>query len=264
MHLRPKQLTTYLLIFFILKSEIVFGQKNKKKENYLDFTVGPHYGFRLIGDFDLPVPYSGNKKTFKDSLRKADGLGKTIQLGLNYVIRKKGYSQIAFGLNYVQKSFTRIRTNVNVGDVIHPQIGPVAGIIQSGAIEIDYIFKYKYLEAHVMWYSKMNLGRKVKESSLWLYGGLAPSVLLSDKMMIKSIGFTLDGKNKHWVTNDEFRSLPINLDLKGGARLEQFIYKDFYGLVQPNFRIPMFPAFTGAQTTWIPQFGLEVGFSLKI
>lgn len=240
------------------------AQKTGKKGKFIEFTVSPSLGFRVLGNYNPPENYYSTDQHFKDSLRNADRPGQSLNLGINYVLKKDNFNQISFGLTYVHKTFQRVRTNISVGDLIHKDIGVVAGLVQAGILEVHYNFNYKYLEGSMLWHTNITGSRRLKDMDLWFFGGFAPNFLVTDKMKIQSVGFTLDGKNKHWVSNPEFKPFRFNVDLRAGLRLEQIIFKRLNGLVQPNFRMPVLPAFHGAQTVWIPQLGIDVGFSYKL
>lgn len=256
-----KYLLTAVLFMTALNSQ---AQRSGKTTRFVDFTVSPSLGLRVLANYKTPDNYYSTPDHFHDSLKKADRPGQSINLGVAYVLKKDNYNQITFGLSYVHKSFQRVRTPINVGDVIHKDVGVVAGIVQAGILEVQYNFNYKYLEGSMLWHSNLSTGRKLKDMDIWVFGGFAPNVLISDKMKIKSVGFTLDGKNTHWVYNPEFKAYKVNLDLRTGLRIEQMIYKTLNGIVQPGFRMPVLPAFHGAQTVWIPQLSLDVGLSFKL
>lgn len=252
------------LLMVLFTFQFAFAQRSGKKEKFLEATVSPNIGLRFMGNYNMPSNYYATNDVFRDSLRKADRPGQSLNFGIQYLIKKNAYSQFSVGLTYVNKTFKRVRTKIGVGDVIHPDIGIVAGLIQAGILQVDYNFNYKYIEGSMLWHKNVAGNKKSKESDFWVYGGFAPSFLISDKMKIKTVGFTIDGKNNHYVSNPQFKSFNFNVDARVGFRLEQFLFKGLKGLVQPNFRMPILPAFHEAQTIWIPQLGLDVGISYKI
>jgi hypothetical protein len=236
----------------------VQAQRNKK-DRYFDVYAGPSLGFRVLGNMKMPANYKGSEGDFKDSLDRADRPGQSLNFGIQYMVKKSAFGAFSFGLSYTNMSFRRVAEDFKIGYEVHPDVGIVAGVIQAGALRINYDIKHHYLEVPMLWHKSAEGYSNLQDYDLWYTVGIAPAVLLRQEMDIKLVGFTLNGKNRYRVQDSFITGMPFNAIVHLGFRSQYHMYKNLYGLVEPRLRVPILPSSRGAQQLWTPQFSLNVG-----
>lgn len=235
-----------------------FGQKSKY-ERYIDLSVGPSLGFRVMGNFRVPPTYKSTKTDYRDSLRKADRPGQSVNLGGQMMWKKNAFNAFSIGFSYTDFTFRRVATDMKIGYEIHPDVGIIAGVIQAGALQINYDFHYYTLEVPLLWHRSAEGYGNLRDFDLWYYGGFAPAYMHRDRIKIKTLGFTLNGTNEFEVQDKDITGNAINIIGHAGFRAQYHMYKKIHGLFQPHLRIPVFPVSGGTQTIWIPQFSVDLG-----
>lgn len=251
----------------LLCSLTLQAQKRGRGESHsLEFHVSPSLGFRILSSFRMPSNYNGSELTFKDSLNKADRPGQNLNFGLMFTRQKNVLEGISYGISYTTLSFRRVISNVKLGTEIHPKVGYVAGLVGAGFLEIHQDFRYQYLEGSMLWHrSAEGLGRNLKEFNLWYVFGFSPAVLLRDRVLVRTIGFTnQEGKDRFLVKDDNITGFQANVFLQGAYRVEYNMFPKTNAVLQPRLRVPLLPSSRGDQSFFIPQFSLDVGLIFKL
>lgn len=248
-----------IVLCFLVVAHKTQAQGRSKSEKFLDVSISPSLGFRVLGGFKVPASYKGTQFTYKDSLNKADRPAQTLNFGLQYTVKKTAFSALSIGLSYTTLSFRRVAQDMKIGYVVHPQVGIIAGVIQAGYLQVNYDFKYHYLEVPVLWNKSAEGYGNYRDFDFWYTLGVAPAVLLRNRTDIHLVGFTLNGKSTYSVKDSSITGVPVNMIAHVGFRAQYHMYKNLYGLIQPRARIPLLPSSAGTQTMWCPQLSLDLG-----
>lgn len=236
------------------------AQKGKKKDDrYIDVSVGPSLGFRILGNYKVPANYRYSAPVYRDSLNEVDRPGQSLNLGVQYMRKKSAFSAFSIGLSYTDLTFRRQVNNPKIGYEVHPKVGVLAGVIQAGLLAVNYDFHYRYMEVPLMWYRSAEGYGNLRDFDLWYIYGFAPAILIQDRILIKTEGFTLNGTDRFSVKDDDIKGRPFNVMAHVGFRSQYHLYERIHGLFQPRLRIPLLPVSGGTQTMWIPQLSLDVG-----
>lgn len=256
-----------VFVFFALTANFAAAQRRSAgASKSLEFHVSPSLGFKMMSAFKMPASYNGTEQMFRDSLAKADRPGQNLNFGLMYTRKKNVLEAISYGLSYTTLSFRRRITDVKLGTEIHPKVGYVAGLVGAGFLEIQQDFRFQYLEASIFWHrSAEGLGRNLKEFNLWYIFGFSPAVLVRDRVLVRTVGFTnQEGKDRFVVKDDNITGMRANLFLQGAYRVEYNMFPKTNAVIQPRLRVPLLPASRGDQTIFIPQFSLDIGLIFKL
>ncbi len=233
----------------------------KGSDNFINISIGPALGFRILGNAKVPSDYRGTSTNFRDSLNKSDRPGQSFNFGIQYFNKKNAFDGLAIGLSYTTLTFRRISEDLQLGDRIHPKVGVgyLTGLVQAANLRIKYDYRYRYAEASMLWHrSAEGYGNK-KEWDMWYFFGFSPAVLVRDRVHVFTEGFSIDGKNTFDVKDDNVTPVVFNVFGQVGFRAHYYMYKNLHGLIQPRFRLPILPSSGGAQTVWIPQLSLDLG-----
>lgn len=254
-----------LTSYFLLVLNVVHAQRSKDEQT-LDVYVAPNLGFRMMTNYKVPQKYYASRSFFRDSLNTADRPGQNISLGVSYTHKKNAFEAVTMGLGYTTFGFRRAITKVQLGDTIHPKIGIVAGLVGSGHLQINQDFRYHYLEfSYLKTKSAESYTRNLKEFDLWWTYGLSAGVLVRDRVMVETLGFSHNnGDSKIAVKDDALRGFPANIWLNVGYKADYIMFKKTNAFVHARFRVPLLPSATGAQTVFIPQLALEAGLIFKL
>lgn len=249
----------FVTLCFAFNANNTDAQRRSKNDQYLDVSISPSIGFRVLGSYLVPSTYKGTKIKYGDSLNKADRPGQSFNLGLQYTVKNAAFSALSIGLSYTTLTFRRVAQDMKIGYEIHPKVGIIAGVIQAGYLQVDYDFKYHYIEAPVLWNKSAEGYGNYRDFDIWYTLGVAPAVLVRNRTNITLEGFTLDGKNKFSVKDSLITGVPVNIIGHVGFRAQYHMYDKMYALIQPRLRVPLLPSSSGIQTVWIPQFSLDLG-----
>jgi hypothetical protein len=249
----------------VLMVNDAFSQRSKDEQN-LHVYVAPNLGFRLMTGFTPPSRYYASNAVFRDSLNKADRPGQNLNIGVAYTRKKNALEAVSMGLGYTTVGFRRSIDEVRLGDTIHPKIGIVAGLVGSGHLQINQDFRYHYLEfSYLKTKSAEGYSRNLKEFDLWWTYGLSAGVLVRDRVMIETLGFShSNGESRIAVKDDALRGFPANMWLNVGYKVDYIMFKKTNAFVHGRLRVPLLPSATGAQTIFLPQLGIEAGLIFKL
>jgi hypothetical protein len=252
-----KSVIAFLFVFVCMQT--AYSQKRKKSEQTIEFTLSPSLGFRILGNFTLPNKYYGTRSTFQDSLRAADRPGQMLNFGLQWTKHKNAFEAISFGLSYTSLGFRRLRENIKIGSEIHPDLPIVSHFIQAGPLTATYEFRYRYVEASILWHFAAESFGDIKDFNMSYIVGFSPAVMIGNPVKIHTSGFSLDGKNDFVVKDKVNTALFPNAFAQVGFRSDYIMFKKVHALFQPRLRIPVLPSTQGAQTIWSPQFSIDLG-----
>lgn len=212
-----------------------------------------------MGKYEVPDRYYGTLNEYRDSLNTADRPGQNVNLGISHTWKKNAFDAFSIGISYTTLSFRRVINDVKIGDTIHPEIGIVAGVIQAGFLQIKHDYRYRYLEVPFLWHRTAEGYGNLRDFDLWYIYGFAPAVLLRDRVHVRTVGFSHDGKIEFDVQDRNILANRVNVMGHVGFRAHYHLYNKLHGLFQPRIRIPLLPSTRGQQTIWLPQFSLDIG-----
>ena len=249
----------------VLMVNDAFSQRSKDEQN-LHVYVAPNLGFRLMTGITPPSRYYASNMVFRDSLNKEDRPGQNLNIGVAYTRKKNALEAVSMGIGYTTVGFRRAITSVKLGDTIHPKIGIVAGLVGSGHLQINQDFRYHYLEfSYLKTKSAEGYSRNLKEFDLWWTYGLSAGVLVRDRVMVETLGFShSNGESRIAVKDDALRGFPANMWLNVGSKADYIMFKKTNAFVHGRLRVPLLPSATGAQTIFLPQLGIEAGLIFKL
>lgn len=249
----------------VLMVNDAFSQRSKDEQN-LHVYVAPNLGFRLMTGITPPSRYYASNMVFRDSLNKEDRPGQNLNIGVAYTRKKNALEAVSMGIGYTTVGFRRAITSVKLGDTIHPKIGIVAGLVGSGHLQINQDFRYHYLEfSYLKTKSAEGYSRNLKEFDLWWTYGLSAGVLVRDRVMVETLGFShSNGESRIAVKDDALRGFPANMWLNVGYKADYIMFKKTNAFVHGRLRVPLLPSATGAQTIFLPQLGIEAGLIFKL
>jgi hypothetical protein len=224
------------------------------KDPGLSVSVEPSYGNRMI-IFKTDV-----SKAYKDSLNKADH-GR-LALGANLMVsfKTRKDQRVYTGIQFHNFGFTRKKENLKFLDTIHPQIGRVNDLSQTGGAYVDFHYRYYYLSVPLL-FSKKISGKKLPNTSIhWMYGGSA-SVLIKHDIFAKFHGFsTRGGKKEYVLDNSAGQPERINVILQTGFRIENALYGDeTFVYLQPELLLPVLNANGSSERHRLWTIGVQVG-----
>lgn len=228
---------------------------------------------KLKGNWYLSVmPTFGNTITayknnvsdnYKDSLNKLDrwrpAIGASLLFG--FEMRNKDFLQI--GLQYHNFGFTRKREDYRFKDTLHPSIGIMNDLSQTGANYINFNYRYQYLSIPFL-YSKHLKAKQFKSSSFhWTIGGSLSGLINHDIRAVLH-GFSAYGKKVFIIDNEADNPSFFNINFQTGFRLENLLdNKRTYIFVQPTLYIPAFSANYSKERHHLYSLALEVGIVIK-
>jgi hypothetical protein len=251
-------LTTFLRIALLALPSVKIAAQTS--DHFLDVTFSPSLGFRVLGDYKVPSTWTKSRVQFRDSLYKADRPGQSMNFGIQYMTKKNSFSAFSLGLSYTSLVFRRVRENLQISDLVHPDVGYVTGVIQAANLRVKYDYRYRYVEASMLWYQSAEGYKNLKDLDLWYFIGFSPAILVRDRVHIFTEGFTMpNGKDVFNVKDKDIRGVVANCFGQAGMRIDYNMYRRIHALIQPRFRLPLLPSSQGMQTIWIPQASLDLG-----
>lgn len=245
------QLKYALLIFFTLFIPFVHAQL---KDPAISISLQPTLGSRFI-------TYKGNfTQDFKDSLNKADrfrdAIGASILVSFQISKTRRMYT----GLQFHNFGFTRRKEDIKFKDTIHPEIGIMNDLSQTGGAYADFNYQYMYLSLPLIFSNQIS-GKKLVDTKIhFTYGGSA-SVLIKHQIRAVLRGFSTRGAEKvHPLENKGSDPDRININAHFGMRVENKLFsKSTWVFVQPELLIPFLNANGGSQRHRLWALGLQIG-----
>lgn len=239
------------ILFLILNC---ISLKAQFKDPGYSIAVEPTFGTRI-------AIYKGSfSDSYKDSLQKADRYRDAI--GASFLVSfKTGKKQrIYTGLQFHNFGFTRKKENIRFMDTIHPQIGIMNDLSQTGGAHVDFNYRFMYLSLPVL-FSRQISGKKMTATTIHLIWGGSVSVLLKHDIRAVLRGFSTRGGDKvHPLTNEAAEAQRINANLHAGFRLENLLFgKDTWIFAQPEIYLPAFTANGSSERYRLLAAGIQVG-----
>jgi len=241
------KLFTFLLAFL---SCSVYAQLSNPA---LSFSVEPGVGNRGM-NFKSKV-----SSVYKDSINKADIWRQSLSASAMLSYSTSRYSRIFTGVQFLNFGFTRMRYNLKFMDTIHPDIGIVNDLSQTGSNDVAYVYRYQYLAFPFMFASKLKV-KKLKSSTLHFMMGGSLCVLLNHDIKTKLIGFSAKGEKQFKLKDKENEAGLFNANIQFGLRLENpIINKNTFIFVQPELYLPILKANYSDEKAQLYHFGLQIG-----
>ena len=241
------KLFTFLLAF-------IFSSAYAQLSNpALSFSVEPGVGNRGM-NFKSKV-----SSAYKDSINKADIWRQSLSASAMLSYSTSRYSRIFTGVQFLNFGFTRMRYNLKFMDTIHPDIGIVNDLSQTGSNDVAYVYRYQYLAFPFMFASKLKV-KKLKSSTLHFMMGGSLCVLLNHDIKTKLIGFSAKGEKQFKLKDKENEAGLFNANIQFGLRLENpIINKNTFIFVQPELYLPILKANYSDEKAQLYHFGLQIG-----
>lgn len=219
----------------------------------LSFSVEPGLGNRGM-NFKSKVP-----SAYKDSINKADVWRQSLSASAMLSYSTSRYSRIFTGIQFLNFGFTRMRYNLKFMDTIHPDIGIVNDLSQTGSNDVAYVYRYQYLAFPFLFSSKLKV-KKLKSSTLHFMMGGSLCVLLNHDIKTKLIGFSAKGEKQFRLKDKDNEAGSFNANIQFGMRLENpIINKNTLIFVQPELYLPILKANYSDQKAQLYHFGLQIG-----
>lgn len=268
-----------LLFFVVLLPGILFGQ-DFKWDRTIDFFVSPGISTSLLGSVspDEKAGYSASQ--LMDSFSKSDVSNNFINFGIAVNIRKTDRKFFSVGLSYLTTGFTRKKEGNMFGYVPHPEMSVYSNLSEGPTQILNYDFTYSYLALNLNYLGRIDgAGLMLKNTKWWYSIGIAPALLLSHKMTLRTQGFTLmEGNNidkydyvVNYTSNGEYLNAAGNYNIVKvtppsanvfvtlGTRIDYTLSETMHLLVQPKLNLPLLPSASGVQTAWCPQAAVDLG-----
>lgn len=253
--IRPKTplILLYLGLLFMSKQ-----LKAQLKDPAWSIAVQPTYGNRFM-------VYKGNfSDRYKDSVGKADrgrdAIGAVFTVSFKTAKRQRLYT----GLQFHNFGFTRKKDNLRFLDTIHPGIGIVNDLSQTGGAYVDFNYRYMYLSLPVLFSWQLS-GKKLTNTSIHLIYGLSVSALVHHDIRAVLHGFSTRGGQKIYpLNNSNGEPERINAIFQGGFRIENLLYgKETMVFIQPELIVPVMNANRSSERHRLWALGLQVGICYK-
>jgi hypothetical protein len=199
----------------------------------------------------------------KDSLKKQDRWRSAIGASAMFGLELSPTRKLMIGLQFSNYGFTRKRENYQFLDILHPEIGVMADLSQTGNNYIDFNYRYQYLTIPIL-YSMQISGRTMKASTIhWNIGGSVSGLVHHDIRAVLH-GFSARGEKVFKLKNEDENPGLFNANFHTGFRLENLIDgKRTYIFVQPSLNIPLLNANYGKERHHLYALSFEVGFIFK-
>lgn len=199
----------------------------------------------------------------KDSLKKQDHWRSAIGASAMFGLELSSTRKLMIGLQFSNYGFTRKRENYKFLDTLHPEIGVMADLSQTGNNYIDFNYRYQYLTIPVI-YSMQISGKAMKSSTIhWNIGGSISGLVQHDIRAVLH-GFSAKGEKVFKLKNEAENPGLFNANFHTGFRLENLIDgKRTYIFVQPCLNIPLLNANYGKERHHLYALSFEVGFIFK-
>ena len=209
--------------------------------------------------------YKGNfSDRYKDSLGKADrgrdAIGGAFTVSFQAGKRQRLYT----GLQFHNFGFTRKKENLRFLDTIHPGIGIVNDLSQTGGAYVDFNYRYMYLSLPLLFSWQLS-GKKLPNTSIHLIYGLSVSALVHHDIRAVLHGFSTRGGQKIYpLNNSSGEPERINAILQGGFRIENALYgKETMVFVQPELFVPAMTANRSSERHRLWAAAIQIGICYK-
>ena len=237
---------------------LFFNMNAQKIHGIWQFNVTPTLGNRIIS-------YKENvTQQFKDSIKKGDTWRKSISAGIGYNLILSKKTRLIIGLQYQNFGFKRVKENLKFRDTIHPEIGRINDLSQTGSNYVDFNYRYHYLAIPALLNYQFHANKTKTTTINWLIGGSIAGLLKHDVRAVLR-GFSAYGEKVFILKNSNEQAALLNVNLQTGLRLENLIYaKNTWIFVQPMLYVPILTANYGKERHHLFSIGVEIGLAFKI
>lgn len=256
-----------IYLFFIIGlfccSKDAFGQKKLKRE--LSVFAMPMFGSRFMTIKGTPEDYNGNSGEYKDSIQQADFPKLALGGGVGLSFYRDVYTRLEVGLRYSDQGFTRGKYDLGFGQMIHPEIGPVKDLSQTGSPkDVHFVYRYQYLHIPVMYHFAPYSVKKFGSFDFYMSAGVSANILLNHTVKAKYQGWTAYGKEEQNITNHDYKPAPANINLHFGFRLHYNIDDRTELLLSPALGMGILNANDGNERPRLIDLSIPIGFTYRL
>ena len=254
MHLRFLKTVTILLLLFLSVSL----KANDFKQQAFSLYIQPSFNntFTQFKSNVFSVAY-------KDSILLHTKGRTGLNTAINWSFQMRPKLRLQTGLVFQNMGFSVIKDHLRFLDTIHPKIGIMSDLSQTGPSYVD--FKYRYFQLAMPVQFVQSIYNKKNTQLSWVYGG---AVAIMYQHSIKAVlhGFSGRGNQKVYVFSNEAEfATRVNVQVETGLRVSSDL--DNNGLqiyAQPHLCIPLFNANTSSVRHHLYQLGLQIGLIYPI
>jgi len=247
-----------LFYFFIALTALVLITPSTDAQSTLllnySVSIEPTVGNRLIS-------YKGNyPQSFKDSIQKVDRSRDAISMAFMVSTKFKSRNRFYIGLQFQNFGFTRKKDNLRFLDTIHPEIGIMNDLSQTGGAYVDFNYRYAYLAIPILFSQQISSKKKLNTTVHLIYGGSISALMKHDIRAVLH-GFSTRGNQKVYTFKNPSENVDrINVNLHAGLRIENMLYnKSTWVFVQPEIFVPTLNANSSNERHHLWAIGLQVG-----
>jgi hypothetical protein len=140
---------------------------------------------------------------------------------------------IQSGISYLDIGFTRVQSDINVGDRLYGSLGIVMDL-SNVERSVEYRYRYHYL--HIPMLVNYNLySNRNGNHSILLIGGFGMNILLKHDMKAVLDQFSVDGEFVHRFDSTGYEGRRIGMNIMAGVRYEFRDEDKQKFFIQPNF-----------------------------
>ena len=252
-----------ILIIVTLMAHDVFAQKKLKKE--IGVYMMPMMASRFLKVKEVPSGYTGTMAEFKDSLSTADFPKLALGGGISLNYYRDIYSRFEVGLRYSDQGFIRSKKNLGFGQEIHPEIGPVKDLSQTGSPkDVHFYYRFQYLQIPLTYHFAPYAVKKSDKFDFYLSAGISANILLNHTVKAKYQGWTAYGKERQNITKHEYDPTPANFNLHFGFRLHYSMDSKTDILLSPALGLGILNANNGNERYRLWDLSVPIGFVYRI
>lgn len=244
----------FLIASFVLSFFAISGKAQSSLLLNYSLSIEPTIGNRIIS-------YKGNyPQSFKDSIKKADRSRDAISMAFMVSTKFKSNNRFYIGLQFQNFGFTRKKDNLHFLDTIHPDIGIMNDLSQTGGAYVDFNYRYAYLAIPMLFSTQISSKKKPNTLVHFIYGGSIAALLKHDVRAVLH-GFSTRGNQKIYTLKNPGENVDrINVNLHAGLRIENMLYnKSTWVFVQPEIFVPTLNANSSNERHHLWAIGLQVG-----
>lgn len=236
----------------------VIETKAQLKDPAISFSVQPTIGNRLM------TFRSNVSSRIKDSINSMDRMRDAIGAQIMISFSTSQTARVHFGLQFQNFGFTRRRENYRFLDTIHPEIGVMNDLSQTGGNYADFNFRYHYVAIPFL-FSKEIKSKNVKESKMQFLIGGSIGALINHDIKAQLRGFSTKEGKEFRLKDEGNQAGRFNANLQISFRLENPLYgKNTFIFVQPDLFVPVLKANYSNMRAQLYALGLQVGVMLKL
>lgn len=240
-------------LFCILFLALTVAAAGQSSERQIGVYVQPSYVNRIWSVGTAPSP------GYVDSLNKLDRYKVGFSAGLVFQFNLNKQWKMEVGAGVTQTGFDRKYKNVKYLDQLHPELPRITDNLQGDPKHIDFYYRYVYMDVPIWFHYKLRpLHRKI-QLNYYFTTGIITNILLDDKVLAYTRGFSMEGKNPWKLNNVQYDSRAFNFTLNVGARVEYKVSPKLRVNATPLLNIPVLTASKG--NDHIRLLGAGVNFS---